>query len=156
MRRRRAVNRRRQIERERRVLFHQVEKRLLVDQRDFGRLARDRGGATRRPLDQGHLAESAVGPDVLEHSAARKDANLARAHDVHARARVVLDEDLGVHLETLQREAAACEEVEIEGRLGHGGRGLTAYACAEEANLAYDGDMTGTTDRKAWRLRYAA
>ena len=119
MRRSRAVSRRRRSSAKTRVFLHEIEKRLLVDHRDLGRLARDCGRATRGPIYQRHLAEGAVGADVLEHGAAREDADLARAHDVHALAWIILHEDLGVRLEALQREAAARQKLEIEGRLGH-------------------------------------
>ncbi len=87
-------------------------------------------------------------------------ADLARAHDVHARAVVVLHEDLGVRLEAQKRKPAADSRSKSKAVsvMGYSAPHVRCQWLVLRANsgLSLDGDMTGTTDRKAWPARYAS
>ena len=71
------------------------------------------------PLDQSHFAEGAVGADDLQYRAGRHDGDLARPHDVHSGALVLLGENALLRLEALQRIAAADQSLEVESVVGH-------------------------------------
>ena len=97
-----------------RLLAHERQERALVDDGELGRLARQGGGAARTIVDQGHLAENAVGSHTLQHRAEGDDVDPAGVHHVETVAGVVLEKDAFARIAAAELHAAAdqCSKVE--------------------------------------------
>ena len=81
--------------------------------------AGQRGGSTRRVVDQGHLAEHTARTYALENLSEGDDVDGAAAHDVHGGSAVLLEEDALTRIEVLRGNAASCQHAEIEFGIGH-------------------------------------
>src|SRR5258708_30961861 len=87
------------VEREARRLLHEEEEASVIDHGDLAIRHRRHRGASRRVLDERHLAEDAARADLLQHRVSAGDPHRPRAHDIPAERRVAFPEQCLAGLE---------------------------------------------------------